>query len=60
MLKKNFMKLFEKVDDETNIVIPSTSQFEGYNTISEDIEVLEDFDDEGKKILIIQEIGRII
>lgn len=59
MLKKDLMKLLEKFDDEANIVIPSTTQFEGYNVISEDIEVIEDYDDIGDKIAIIQEKNRL-
>ena len=59
MLKKDLMRLLEKFDDETNIVVPSTIQFEGYNVISEDIEVIEDYDDVDSKIVIIQEKNRL-
>lgn len=60
MKKKDFKKLLENVDDETNIVVPSTTQFESFNTISEYIEIIEDYDEDNKKIVIIQEKDRLI
>ena len=60
MKKKDFIKLLENVDDETNIVIPSTIQFEGFNTISGDIEIIEDYDGDNRKIVIIQEKDRLV
>lgn len=59
MKKKDFIKLFENLDDEVKVVIPSTIQFDGYNVITEDIEVIEDNVD-GEKIIVIQEKDRLI
>ena len=54
MKKKDFIKLFENLDDEAKVVITSTIQFDGYNVITEDIEVIEDYVDD-EKIIVIQE-----
>lgn len=59
MLKKEFIKLFEDLGDNVEIVVPSTTQFNGYNTITEQIEILQDVV-EGKRIIIIQEKDRLI
>lgn len=59
MKKKDFIKLFENLDDEVKVFIPSTIQFDGYNVITEDIEVVEDHVD-GEKIIVIQEKDRLI
>ena len=59
MKKKDFIKLLENIDDETNIVVPSKTQFNGYNVISDNIEIVEDYDIGNEKIAIIQEKGRL-
>ena len=59
MLKKDFIKLFENLDDNAEILIPSTTQFEGYNTITDQIEIFEDNID-GKNVIVIQEKDRLI
>lgn len=59
MKKREFLRLFENLDDEAEVVIPSTTQFEGYNMITEKIEVFEDNVD-GENIIIIQEVDRLI
>ena len=59
MIKKDFIKLLENIDDETNIVVPSKTQFNGYNVISDNIEIVEDYDIGNEKIAIIQEKGRL-
>ena len=59
MLKKDFIKLFENLDDNAEIVVPSTAQFEGYNTITDQIEIFEDNID-GKSVIVIQEKDRLI
>lgn len=59
MKKLDFIKLFDNLDDKAEIVITSTTQFEGYNTITEQIEVFEDNID-GEKVIIIQEKDRLI
>ncbi len=59
MLKKDFKKLFESLDDNSEIVVPSTTQFEGYNTITDQIEIFEDNID-GKSVIVIQEKDRLI
>lgn len=59
MLKKDFIKLFESLDDNSEIVVPSTTQFEGYNTITDQIEIFKDNID-GKNVIVIQEKDRLI
>ena len=59
MKKKDFIKLLENIDDETNIVVPSTTQFNGYDVVLDDIEIIEDYDAGNEKIAIIQEKGRL-
>ena len=55
MDKKKFIELLNQFDDDCNIVVMSTTKFNGYNVISGDIELIEEYDSCGEKILVIQE-----
>lgn len=59
MIKKEFVKLFKDLDDNAEVVIPSTTQFKGFNVITEKIEIFEDKIN-GKNVIVIQEVDRLI
>lgn len=54
MNKADFIKTLEKYNDIDKIAIKSSTKFDGYLVLSEDIEVVED-EVYGEKVLIIKE-----